>query len=218
MPVLPKLRNFSTRNCVVLCTMRILLAALALCTLTQPITVRAEVAGSCGHAFEANFQAGGQLNMRLRSGDIEVKGVDAPVVRVSCELKHDDEAQDVTITFKASGHSGDLRIQGGPRNDIRFRIEVPRSSHLFVRSPAGDLTVKGVAGDKDVEIHAGDLTIEVGNPADYSHADASVYAGDLTASAFGVTKDGLFRSFNKDNPAGKYRLHAHVAAGDLVLK
>jgi hypothetical protein len=198
--------------------MRILLAGLAFCALAQPIAVRAQVTGSCGRAFEAHFQPGGQLNMRLRSGDIEVRGIDSPVVRVSCELKHDEEAQEVTITFKGSGHSGDLRIHGGPHNDIRFRIEVPKSSHLFVRSPAGDLTVKGVVGDKDVEIHAGDLTIEVGNPADYSHTDASVYAGDLNASAFGVTKDGLFRSFNKDNPAGKYRLHAHVAAGDLVLK
>ena len=198
--------------------MRILLAGLAFCALAQPIAVRAQVKGSCERAFEAPFEPGGQLNMRLRSGDIEVRGIDSPVVRVSCELKHDEEAQEVTITFKGSGHSGDLRIQGGPHNDIRFRIEVPKSSHPFVRSPAGDLTVKGVVGDKDVEIHAGDLAIEVGNPADYSHTDASVYAGDLNASAFGVSKDGLFRSFNKDNPAGKYRLHAHVAAGDLVLK
>ena len=43
-------------------------------------------------------------------------------------------------------------------------------------------------------------------------------AGDLTASAFGVSKDGLFRSFEKDNLSGKYRLHAYVGAGDLTLK
>jgi hypothetical protein len=45
-----------------------------------------------------------------------------------------------------------------------------------------------------------------------------VLAGDLTASAFGVSKDGLFRSFEKDNLSGKYRLHAYVGAGDLTLK
>jgi hypothetical protein len=86
------------------------------------------------------------------------------------------------------------------------------------RSPAGDLSVSGVVGDKDIEIHAGDLTISVGAAADYKHADASVWAGDLAAAAFGVTKDGLFRSFDQDNPGGKSRLHAHVGAGDLVLK
>jgi len=87
-----------------------------------------------------------------------------------------------------------------------------------VRSPAGYLTVSDVIGNKDVELHAGDLTIAVGQPGDSAHADASVLAGDLTASAFGVNKDGIFRSFEKDNTSGKYRLHARVGAGDLTLK
>ncbi|HXM40499.1 MAG TPA: hypothetical protein VN924_04560 [Bryobacteraceae bacterium] len=113
---------------------------------------------------------------------------------------------------------GDLRISGGPNNNVTVRIRIPRNSNLFVRSPAGDLTVSDVVGNKDVELHAGDLRINVGQPGDYAHADASVLAGDLTASAFGVNKDGLFRSFEKNNPSGKYRLHVHVGAGDLVLK
>ncbi|HVP45578.1 MAG TPA: hypothetical protein VMT32_03310 [Bryobacteraceae bacterium] len=177
-----------------------------------------QVAGTCERAFEAKFQHGGQINIRVRSGDIEVAGSDAALLRVTCELKRNDEAKNISIKFKATGSSGDLRILGGPNNDVHIRIEVPKNSNLFLRSPAGDLSVSGITGDKDVEIHAGDLTISVGNPADYKHADASVYAGDLSASAFGVTKDGLFRSFDKDNASGRYRLHAHVGAGDLVLK
>ena len=149
---------------------------------------------------------------------IEVTGSDSPLVRVTCELKRDEAAKDIAIRFTADGRSGNLRVRGGPTSDVRIRIEVPRSSNLFVRAPAGDVTVSGITGDKDIEIHAGDLTISVGNPADYKHADGSVWAGDLTAAAFGVTKDGLFRSFDKDNASGKYRLHAHVGAGDLVLK
>ena len=177
-----------------------------------------QITGTCERAFEAKFQSGGAIHMRIRSGDIEVTGIDSPVLRVTCELKRDEDAGRIAIKFKAAGSSGDLSILGGPNGDVRMRIEVPKNSNLFVRSPAGDVSVSGVTGDKDVEIHAGDLTIFVGNPADYKHADASVYAGDLVASAFGVTKDGLFRSFDKDNASGKYRLHAHVGAGDLVLK
>lgn len=139
-------------------------------------------------------------------------------ISVSCELKYEDRARDVKIAFRNNGKLGDLRITGGPTNNFRVRIRIPRNSHLFVRSPAGDVTVEGVIGNKDVELHAGDLTIGVGRPGDYAHADASVLAGELTASAFGINKDGLFRSFEKDNPSGKYRLHAHVGAGDLVLR
>ena len=84
--------------------------------------------------------------------------------------------------------------------------------------PAGDLTLEGVTGDKDVELHAGNLVIAVGNAADYRRADASLMAGDLTAPAFDVEKGGLFRSFEKNNPGGKYLLHAHVAAGEITLR
>jgi hypothetical protein len=111
-----------------------------------------------------------------------------------------------------------LRIHGGPNNGVRLRIEVPKHSNLTVRCTAGDLNVSGVVGDKDVEINAGNLTISVGDPADYRHADASIWAGDLRASVFGVSKDGLFRSFERNNDRGKYQLHAHLMAGDLTLR
>ena len=150
--------------------------------------------------------------------ELRPHGRGSPVLRVSCHMQHPERAKEVSIEFEPGGKSGTLRICGGPNNDIRFRIEVPKNTNLYVRSPAGDVSVSGVVGDKDVEIHAGDLTISVGDAADYKHADASVYAGDLSASAFGVNKEGLFRSFDKDNPNGKFRLHAHVGAGDLVLR
>ena len=42
---------------------------------------------------------------------------------------------------------------------------------------------------------AGDLTMRVGNAADYGKVDASVRAGDLDMGPFGVSKSGLFRSY-----------------------
>jgi hypothetical protein len=198
--------------------MRNLLAGFGLCIFLPPFAICAPAAGTCEHAFEAAFQPGGDMRMRLRSGDIEVRGGDSPVLPVSCHMQNPERAKEVALKFEPGGKSGTLRIRGGPNNGIRFRIEVPKNTNLYVRSPAGDLSLSGVVGDKDVEIHAGDLTISIGNAADYKHADAFVYAGDLSCSAFGVSKGGLFRSFDKDNPGGKYRLHAHVGAGDLVLR
>ncbi len=198
--------------------MRTILAGTALCIILLPLLAFGDGRGTCERDFEAAFRAGGELRIHVRSGDIDINGSDQAKIRVSCELRDEDRAREVKIAFKAVGNSGDLRIAGGPDNNFRVRIDVPRNSRLFVRSPAGDLNVSGVVGDKDVELHAGDLTIAVGRAGDYSHADASVLAGDLNAPAFGVNKDGLFRSFEKENASGKYRLHAQVWAGDLVLK
>jgi hypothetical protein len=181
-------------------------------------SVYAQVSATCASGFEAAIQPGSIISMQLRSGDIEIAGNDSPKLRVSCELKEAYEAKDVSISFKTNGKTASLRVHGGPNNDVRFRVTVPKRSNLIVRSPAGDMTISGVIGDKDVDLHAGDLTISVGDPADYLHADAAVWAGDLIASPFGVQKDGLFRSFSKDNANGRYRLHAHLMAGDLTLK
>jgi hypothetical protein len=198
--------------------MRTPFIAISLCWLVQSSVAESGTAGTCGRVFHADFESGGEIRMEVRSGDVDIVGAASSAIKVSCELKRSDRAKDVKISFKAAGKSGDLRISGGPNNDVKIRIEVPKNSNLYVRVPAGDLDVSGVSGDKDVELHAGDLTISVGDANDYKHADAAVKAGDLNAAAFGVTKGGLFRSFQKDNPAGKYRLHANLGAGDLTLK
>jgi len=121
------------------------------------------------------------------------------------------------VRFQRWDHDADLRVFGGPKNDLEVTIDIPSSAMLFVRMPAGDLSVEGVSGDKDVELHAGDLTISVGDAADYGHVDASVFTGDLEAPPFHESHGGLFRSF-ENHGAGKYRLHAHVGAGDLTLR
>jgi len=41
--------------------------------------------------------------------------------------------------------------------------------------------------------------------------------GSIEASAFDVSKGGLFRSFEQQGP-GKYRLHAHVMTGEIDLR
>jgi hypothetical protein len=93
---------------------------------------------------------------------------------------------------------------------------LPKNCDLYLRVPAGDVTVTGISGNKDIELHAGDLSIHVGDPSEYSHVDASVNAGDVEAVPFGESHSGLFRSFKKSG-SGRYRLHAHVGAGDVSL-
>jgi hypothetical protein len=176
-----------------------------------------ETRSTCDAPLQLDFQPERELRIRARSGDVDVIGTNTSKIKITCELrKQPEKARDIELTFREAATS-DLRIHGGPSDDVRIRIEIPNRTHLWVRVPAGDLTITGVAGNKDVELHAGDLKISVGDASHYRHVDGSVWAGDLTASAFGVSKGGLFRSFKKTGLPGQYRLHAHVGAGDLVL-
>jgi hypothetical protein len=178
---------------------------------------RLEVKDLPNHPFEVDFASGSKLRLHLRSGEFRVVGRDDNRISVRLSGRNSADASDLTVRFKHVADDGDLRVFGGPRNNLQVTIEVPRSSMLFIRMPAGDLTVEGVSGDKDVELHAGELTIAVGNAADYGSVDASVLTGGLEAPPFGESHGGLFRSFEKHG-SGKYKLHAHVGAGDLTLR
>ena len=167
--------------------------------------------------FEADFSSGGEIRMHIRSGAIKIIGSDEKKIQVHYSGKNADQRKDVKVSLKTSGDVGELNISGGPRNEFEIEVEVPKSCNLYLRIPAGEVKVAGITGDKDVELSFGDLTVEVSKAEDYAHVDASVYSGDLDAEPFAISKGGLFRSFQKLGP-GKYRLHAHVGAGELVLR
>lgn len=201
--------------------MRSVLALLASLALLAPAGLsdisKIEVKDLQNHPFSVDFPSGSRIRMQLRSGEMRIVGTDSERLSVRVDGKNTDRAQDVTVRFKRFETESELRIFDGPRNDVSVTIEIPRSSHLFVRMPFGDLTLEHITGDKDVELHAGDLTIDVGSASDYRRVDASVVTGDIAAAPFGEDHGGVFRSFEKSGP-GKFKLHAHVGAGDLTLR
>ena len=163
-------------------------------------------------SLERPFAAGGRVTMDLSAGEYEIAG--SPDDRVRLDWDADDR-DDVDNRLTVQGTEARVSTDG-PNNHFRVRIQVPARSHLHVRLTAGELTIRGIEGDKDVELHAGELDIDVDRPEDYSHVDAKVWAGAIQASAFRVTKEGLFRSFDWSG-SGKYRLHAHLKAGEMRL-
>jgi hypothetical protein len=179
-----------------------------------PLTLSAQTIGTCASPFQARATPGSELALTLRAGDMTIVGTTDSVVRVTCEVPDKRDAGDIKISF-AANH---LTLRGGPRNQVRFRIEIPRTTGLRIRASAGNLELSGVTGNKDVELNAGNLTVEVGDAGSYRDVDASVWAGDLVATAFGGVRNGLFRNFHHRNQNGSYRLHAALMAGNLTLR
>ena len=167
--------------------------------------------------FEAQIPSGSRVALHIRSGDIRIVGSEDGKVSVDISGKNKDKIEDLRYRLTSESGKSELHVSGGPRNDLTIEVRIPRNSELYARIPAGDVTIENIVGSKDVELHAGDLTINVGNPADYGSVEASVTAGDISASPFHEEHGGLFRSFKKSG-SGKYTLYAHIGAGDLTLK
>jgi len=161
---------------------------------------------------EQKYRTGSLVRIRLSSGGYTISGTDSNAIAVTC-----DKPNCAKVGIKTTESAADVSITDTPYGNFHATIEVPRRSDLWVRLSAGELKIENVEGNKDVESGAGDVYIEVPHPEEYGHRDASVTAGDLNATAFEISKGGLFRSFHQEGK-GKYRLHAHVGAGNLTLR
>jgi len=143
---------------------------------------------------EAVFAAGGKLRLSLCSGAAEIQGTDENKIRVSYSSPHDSTAH-VRVKVLTSQSQAEISVADCPHNSFQIKIEVPKSSHLYVRMFAGDLEVRDLVGDKDVEMHAGQLTMHIGQPTDYAHVDGSVSSGGLEAPPFASLKAVCFAHF-----------------------
>lgn len=164
---------------------------------------------SLSHALSS----GGKANLQLESGDYVVRPSDREdiVVRWTAE-------GDAKVKLDVKDGNATLSVVNTPdQGNFHVEIELPRKTDLWIRLTAGDLDIGPLRGSKDIALRAGDLNIAIADPQDYSHVDAFLLAGDISAPAFGIEKDGLFRSLNWHG-SGQYRLHAHLLAGDLTMR
>ena len=193
--------------------MRIQLTAAAVCLAAA--VAAAQDRGTSG-SLERPFAGGGRVKMDLVAGDYRISGGSDEKVRLDWRVRDADALPRVRAKAEVHGHEVSITTDGPSSRGLKFDIQVPRHSDLYVRLSAGDLRIEGIRGNKDVALRAGDMDIDVGSAGDYGTVHAALWAGDLHASAFHVSKEGLFRSFSW-NGGGKYRLDAHLMAGDMRL-
>ena len=169
------------------------------------------------HAYETDLASGTALRLHFHDGDFRVVGSDSAKIFIHAEGKNIDQADRIKIHLQRSDNALELTLSNVPKKELQVTIEIPKSTNLYARMRGGDLSVLGVTGDKDLELTGGDLTIGIGNPEDYALVDLSVKYGDISGTQFGDPKGAVGNSLRK-NGNGKYNLHAHVTAGDLILK
>jgi len=183
--------------------------------LSTCIARAADVAQASAEVQE-KFAPGGFVRLHLSPGGYTIRAGDPNTIHISYHAANSDQVKQVKVKIRAGSTSADVFISDTPHNNFRATIEVPARTDLRVRLFAGEVVVEELEGDKDVEVDAGRIEIRIPNPDLYGRRDASVHAGSIEGSAFSVSKGGLFRSWEQKGP-GKYRLHAHVATGEISL-
>ncbi len=170
------------------------------------------------HTEAWEFTAGGRVEIHFRAGDLRTrKGADTKhlVLRYTAKWHDEDAADRVYQQVEIHGSRAEIELRAPNRVELDAELEIPSPTDLRVRMLAGDLTVEGVEGNKDVQNHFGDLILQLDPQKNYGHIDASVGIGDL--DGFPGEVQGWLGKSGKVHGEGKYRLHAHVGAGDIRL-
>ena len=168
-------------------------------------------------SVQQKFTSGAEIRMHLEAGGYTITASDSEKIRVTYRARSEERVRHVRVEIKRGSSSADVFISDTANGNFHATIEVPRRSNLWVRLSAGELVVEDVEGDKNLEVRAGRIQADIPHPEQYGHRDASVLTGSIAASAFDVSKGGLFRSFEQGGP-GKYRRHAHVMTGEIALR
>jgi hypothetical protein len=171
--------------------------------------------GRASDFVERAFVANGRIAMDLSAGEYRITGGAENRIRLDWSVRDAGQLKGVVARADVRGKNATITTDG-PTNHFKVNIQVPARADLYVRLTAGELRVENIDGNKDIESHAGELDIDVGRPEEYHHVEASIWAGELHAPPYRVSKEGLFRSFDWKGH-GPYRLHARLKAGELRL-
>jgi hypothetical protein len=166
-------------------------------------------------SLERPFTSNGRISFSLSAGEYRITGSPHNGLRMTWAVRDADDLPRVVAAAEVRGREATITTSGP--NNFKVDIEVPARSDLYVRLTAGEMTIAGMDGNKDVSLHAGELDIDVGRPEDYRSVSASVWAGEVRANPFNVSKEGLFRSFNWSGK-GAYTLEASLKAGEVHLR
>jgi DUF4097 and DUF4098 domain-containing protein YvlB len=185
--------------------------ALLLCSAAAALASENQV------SVHQQYRSSGSIRMHLEAGDYNITGIDADDVVVSYRANSLEAAQRVKVKFELRGSDLEFTVANTPNNNFHADIDVPKKSGIWIRLTAGDINIAGVEGDKDVSAHAGDIAIQIPHPDEYGKVEGSALAGDIEAHPFGLSKSGIFRSFDWHGK-GQYHLRVHVTAGDITLR
>jgi hypothetical protein len=167
-------------------------------------------------SLEREFASGGHVHLDLSAGRYDVIGTSERRLRVEWSVRNRDRLRRVRARADVRGTDAWVDIDGPDNSGFRVVVKVPSRSDLTVNLSAGEIHVVGVEGNKDIEQYAGEVHVDVGRSEDYRRVHASVWAGEIKATAFKMSKDGLFRSFDWSG-RGPYVLSASLLAGELWL-
>jgi len=141
--------------------------------------------------------AGGTINIRNVSGDINIRGYDGQAIIVT-GVKEGRDQDKVTIEDASSGNGISIGVQYAPNCNcdasVRFEVQVPRNTRYDfnkILTASGDINMSALTGDLLVHTASGDVTIsEVSGKINAATASGEMRVKNVTGTVSARSASG----------------------------
>ena len=166
-----------------------------------------------GASLEHPLGAEGLLSIRLRNGDVRIRGVDSDRISI-----RDVDGHDLSAMFAVDLGEGNVSLRstpdGGGSSPV-LEIDLPRRATLVVETISADIEVDGLAGDQRYRTASGEVQLR----AVTNRIAVEAVSGDIDVVATGEAEVSV-RTVSGDVAlrAGTLRsLQATTTSGDLKV-
>ncbi len=158
---------------------------------------------------ELALAPGGRFVLDADAGAIELRGAERSGARVVVTSPRDDIEEHFRFSFEERGDTAVVRAErrgsavrrwfGGPGNDLRFTVEVPRRTAIDLDTAGGAITVEGVEGAAAVDTSGGSIGLaEVPGDVEAHTSGGAISAERLRGRVLLDTSGGSIRAAEID--------------------
>ena len=173
---------------------------------------------------ELTLSPGGELNLRIDTGRVTVRGTSRPNARLVITSRRDDFEERFQLTFEenpgavtvtARRRGGWVRRWFSWRGDsVRFEVEVPYETALNLHTSGGRIDVSEIRGDVEARTSGGAIELEeIGGWADARTSGGSISFKGIDGELSAKTSGGPIRG---EDVGGD--LNANTSGGSIDVR
>lgn len=187
--------------------------------------------------YRVRLFTGGTFTMKVRTGDIYIKGWDDPHVEIEADkviyARSKKQAakryKRIRIELQGQDKVVHLRTIYPPRRPwrpfrgeshltVNFHIHMPYDCNLVLKSVDGDVRVQGVIGQERIMVNYGDVEVDIPSLYHLKSVHAKTWIGNVQSNLNGVQDSaGFNRKVLYWNPNGVQNIWLKVHMGGIYI-
>ncbi len=178
---------------------------------------------------QANFAPGGELNIRIPVGSLQIRTGTGPGLRLRWHIhrghawfwQRAGRLSSARLDFQVRGRYAEVIFdypRGGQHGSIDATLRVPRQTSLRAQLGVGKITVGRLSGNEYLHTGVGAIQIHLLHPLRYRVVHLHTGVGSISGSPWPVQQHVVEQQVITTSNSGAFRLDANTGVGGIQLQ